>query len=108
MMRQMSHRRRRKLRRTAARVVLVLSILAFTASAADLAVTAYQKSNCLNGNSGDPSGFGKAASVIKTDDCFAAIMEGDRRLRRDGGATMAALAMTMAVLVFQSKAHRRT
>jgi hypothetical protein len=104
----MSHRRRRKLRKTAARVVLVLSIVVFTAAAADFAITTYQKTNCLNGDSGDPSGLGKAQSVIKSDDCFAAIMEGDRHLRRDGAVAMLALAMAIAVGVIRSKAHRRT
>jgi hypothetical protein len=85
-----------------------MAILVFTASAADFAVTAYEKTNCLNGDSGDPSGFGKAQSVIKSDDCFATIMKGDQRLRRDGVVTMLALAMAIGVAVIQSNAHRRT
>jgi hypothetical protein len=106
-MRQISHRRRRKLRKTTARVVLILSILAFTASTADFAITAFQKTNCLNVEPGDPSGFGKAQSAIKSDDCFAAIMGADRRLRRDGAIAMLAVAMATAAGVIQSHSRRR-
>lgn len=84
-----------------------MAVVVFTASAADFAITAYQKTNCLNGDSGDPSGFGKAQSAIKSDDCFTTIMKGGERLQRDGVITMLALAVAIGVKVIQSNAHRR-
>jgi hypothetical protein len=72
------------------------------ASAADFAITAYQKAGCIQDRT-EPFDFGRPGH----EPCEAAIAFSDERLQFDGWVAMLAVVMVSAAAVFGSRTHRR-
>ena len=103
-----SHRTKRTPARTAARVALVLGIVAFTGALLDFAFHAYESSDCFTPGAQYDSGVPMPRDAVASDECRELILRRDEHQRTDATIAMLAIVVVMGGAVRLSNASRRT
>jgi hypothetical protein len=104
-----SHHKRRSASRTAARIMLILAAVTFSAAIGHFSYTAYESSQCYTANTSDPfSTEPLPQTPIDSDSCRAIIAGGDEHQRTDAAIAILAAVLLIGAGVRLSKASHRT
>jgi predicted nucleic acid-binding Zn ribbon protein len=103
-----SHRRKRSLRKTAARIVLVLGILAFAGAVAHFTYLAYESGDCFTANTDADTGMPDRRVPVDSEECRLILSHNEDHQRVDAAIAMLAIVILIGSVVRLSNASRRT
>ena len=103
-----THRKRRSLTRTMARIVLVLAAVTLGIAILHFSYTAYESGQCYTGSAGLFSTEPPPREPIDSDDCRQILASSDEHQRTDAAIAVLAVVLMTGAAVRLSKASRRT
>ena len=103
-----SHRGKRALAKTAARIVLVLGILAIAGAVTHFAYLAYESRDCFTATTDADTGLPQRRVPVDSGDCRQILSRGEDHQRIDAAIALLAIVIVIGAAVRLSNASRRT
>jgi hypothetical protein len=105
----LSHRRQRALTKTAARIALILGIVAFAAAVIHFSYNAYESTPCYTGDAGGGlSQESRGMRPVDSGDCRLILASSEEHQRIDAAIAVLAIIVVIGGSVRLSNASRRT
>jgi len=103
-----SHRGKRALTKTAARIALVMGILAFAGVVAHFTYLAYESRDCFTETTDADTGLPQRRVPVASEDCRQILSRGEGHQRTDAAIALLAIVIVIGAAVGLANASRRT
>ena len=105
---RVSHRGKRALTKTAARIALVLGIVVFAGTVSHFTYLAYESRDCFSVTTDADTGLPQRRVPVDSDDCRLILSRNEEHQRTDAATAMLAIVIVIGAAVRLSNASRRT